>query len=183
MRAGIRHSRPSRLDAHGSRRTDGPRLERCGASSEESSLLGKQFLDGAREDFVGFSGDRSVFDFRAGGEFAEVVVALPVPDGPKRPRREAAAAVRTHVAKNLGHARGAERALEAAYPCLERAWGKQLVAVFASGTEFEHGDVRVPGTDLPTGGQIRRDDQCVNSAIRMMIGIGMPSSHKRIERM
>lgn len=72
---------------------------------------------------------------------AQVVLPLPVPCGPNRTRRKAAAAVRADVLQQALGALRAKRAFEGADPRLRGVGGQRLVAVLAGWPEFEHGYV------------------------------------------
>src|SRR5581483_10858589 len=129
-----------------------PRPPRTSNSSETlgfqvpwSPFLRRDFLDRRREALVRGEIDRPVLHCLAGRVIAEVVAALPVALRPDRPRREVAAAVRTHVAEQLDAGR-AEGALEAADARIERVRRKRHIAVFAVRSQFQHLQVRLDST-------------------------------------
>jgi hypothetical protein len=70
---------------------------------------------------------------------AKKVVAFPVPYRSDRSRHKAAPAVRADVFQDVIDTRGAKRTLISADARFKRVGRQRLVAVLASGSEFEHG--------------------------------------------
>jgi hypothetical protein len=56
--------------------------------------------------------DRTMLDPNVGGVLTQVVVVIPILDGPDGPRNETATTVRAHITEKFVHARATERALE-----------------------------------------------------------------------
>src|SRR5512134_3714358 len=99
--------------------------------------------DGRGETRVRLPVDRPVADARACRVLAEEIVAPPIPRRPDRPWCEASAAIGADVLQHFIDAGGAERALVAADPRLERIGRQRVVAVLTGRSEFEHGTPRV----------------------------------------
>jgi hypothetical protein len=83
--------------------------------------------------------NRLVFDCCARRVLAKKVVTLPVVRRPDGSRNEAAATVWTDVAQHMFHAGRTKRTFIGADAGLKRVWWQSFVAVFARGSEFQHG--------------------------------------------
>ena len=73
--------------------------------------------------------------------FAEIVIALPVSNGPDRTRDKPTAAIWTDVAQKTVDAIGTESTFIAADARLQRIRRQCFVAMFASWTKLEHEEV------------------------------------------
>ena len=96
-------------------------------------------FDRGREARVGCRGNRLVPDFCAGGIVAEKVVAVPIPRRADGTGNKSAAAVRADISDDGFDTRRAERAFIRADARFKRIGRQRLVAMFAGGSEFEHG--------------------------------------------
>lgn len=68
----------------------------------------------------------------------EIIVALPVSNGPNGSRTKTAPAIGTHVVESVFDTRTAEGAFKAADHRVHRIWRKRSIAVFANRSQFEH---------------------------------------------
>lgn len=95
--------------------------------------------------------NRPVPDFSACWILAEEVVAFPIRRWSDWSGHKTATAVRADISQNAIDTSRTKRAFIGANACFKGVWRQRLIAVFARGSEFEHGVSSViPMNFMPT---------------------------------
>ena len=84
---------------------------------------------------------RAMLDGCAGRIRAEIVATFPILARPDRPGTKTTAAIRADVVQDVLDAGTAEGAFKRTDHRVRGIWRKRCVAVLASGSQFEHGNV------------------------------------------